>query len=67
MRELLTVSADKSQSCEAVDVIAQAHLTEIERKIGDLAALRSGLDRVIGSCRHGTVVDCKIIESLGPR
>ena len=40
---------------------------EIDRKIGDLTALRTELDRVIGSCRHGTVADCKIIETLGPR
>jgi len=67
VRELLTLSDDKAQSCEAVDVIAQSHLTEIDRKIGDLTALRSELDRVLGSCRHGTIGDCKIIETLAPR
>lgn len=67
MRELLTLSDDKAQSCEAVDTIARVHLTEIDRKVADLSALREELDRVIGSCRHGTVADCKIIESLAPR
>lgn len=67
VRELLTLSDDKAQSCEAIDLIAQSHLTEIDRKIGDLTALRSELDRVLGSCRHGTVGDCKIIETLAPR
>ena len=67
MRELLTLSDDKSQSCEAVDGIAQTHLAEIDRKIGDLTALRLELSRVIGSCSHGTVADCKIIETMGPR
>ena len=67
VRELLTLSDDKAQSCEAVDSIAQSHLTEIDRKIGDLAALRSELDRVLGSCRHGTIGNCKIIETLAPR
>lgn len=67
IRELLTLSDDKAQSCEAVDVIARAHLTEIDRKIADLEALRSELARVLGSCSHGTVADCKIIESLAPR
>jgi hypothetical protein len=42
-------------------------LTEIDRKIADLSALRTELDRVISSCRHGTVANCKIIETLGPR
>lgn len=67
VRELLTLSDDQTQSCGAVDVIAQTHLTEINRKIGDLSALRTELDRVISSCRHGTVADCKIIETLAPR
>jgi Cu(I)-responsive transcriptional regulator len=66
VRELLTLSDDKAQSCEAIDVIAQSHLTEVDRKISDLRALREGLDRVLGSCRHGTVGDCKIIETLAP-
>jgi Cu(I)-responsive transcriptional regulator len=67
VRELLTLSDDRSQSCQAVDSIARAHLTEVERKIGDLKALRSELDRVVGACRHGTVGECKIIETLAPR
>ncbi len=67
VRELLTLSDDKAQSCEAVDGIARVHLAEIDRKVTDLTALRNELDRVIGSCRHGTVADCKIIETLGPR
>ena len=67
VRELLTLSDDRSQSCQAVDNIARVHLTEVERKIGDLTALRSELDRFVGVCRHGTVAECKIIETLAPR
>ena len=67
VRELLTLSDDKAQSCEAVDSVARVHLTEIDRKVRDLKSLRSELNRVIGSCSHGTVADCKIIETLGPR
>lgn len=67
VRELLTLSDNKAQSCEAVDGIARVHLTEIDRKVRDLKALRSELSRVLGSCSHGTVADCKIIETLAPR
>jgi DNA-binding transcriptional MerR regulator len=67
VRELLTLADDSSQSCEAVDRIARVHLAEIDRKIADLSALRSELSRVIGSCSHGTVAECKIIEALAPR
>lgn len=67
VRELLTLADDDEQPCQAVDRIARVHLAEIDRKIADLSALRSELARVIGSCSHGTVADCKIIETLAPR
>ena len=41
VRELLTLSDNNDQSCEAVDHIATAHLAEVERKIADLSALQS--------------------------
>lgn len=66
VRELLTLSDDNDQSCEAVDLLASAHLAEVERKIADLSALHHELTRVLGSCRHGTIADCKIIETLAP-
>lgn len=66
VRELLALSDDSEQSCEAVDLIASTHMADVERKIADLTALRSELSRVIGSCRHGTIANCKIIESLAP-
>lgn len=67
VRELLALADDSNQPCVAVDGIARTHLAEIDRKIADLSALRSELARVISSCRRGTVADCKIIETLGPR
>lgn len=50
-----------------LDRIARVHLSEIDRKIADLSALRTELDRVIGSSSHGTGADCKIIKTLAPR
>ena len=67
VRELLTLSDDNDQSCEAVDLLASAHLAEVERKIADLSALHHELTRVLGSCRHGKIADCKIIETLAPK
>ena len=67
VRNLLTLSDDPSQSCEAIDGIARVHLDEVERKISDLVALRSELDRMVGACRAGKVWDCKIIEALAPQ
>ena len=43
------------------------HLAEIVQKIAELAALRTGLGRLLGFCSHGTLAICKIIETLVPR
>jgi len=67
VRELLALADNIGQSCEAVDLIANNHLAEVKRKIDDLTSLRSELERVIGSCRHGTVGECKTIDTLAPR
>ncbi|MBX9643172.1 MAG: helix-turn-helix domain-containing protein [Novosphingobium sp.] len=67
VRDLLALADDRGKPCDAVDAIASGHLAEVERKIADLTAMRGELRRVIGSCRHNTVADCKIIETLGPR
>jgi len=66
VRALLDLSDDRERPCEAVDIIAQAHLTEVDRKIADLRALRRELSNMITQCRHGTVANCRIIESLSP-
>lgn len=66
VRELLTLSDDRSQPCEAVDALARVHLGETDRKIRDLKALRAELARVLAACGRGSVGDCKIIETLGP-
>jgi len=67
VRELLDLSDQKERSCEAVDAIARDHLSEVERKIEDLAALRRELQDLIDRCRHDTVAECRIIEALSPR
>ena len=66
VRELLALSDDTSTSCIAVDMIARAHLTDIDKKISDLSAMRIELDRMVSACHLGTVAECKIIETLAP-
>ena len=66
VRALLDLSDDLDRPCEAIDIIAKAHLAEIDRKIADLRALRHELNNMITQCRCGTVADCRIIESLSP-
>ena len=66
IRELLALSDDRTHSCEAVDAIARAHLAEVERKIADLQALARELGGMLDDACHGTVAECRIIESLAP-
>ncbi len=66
VRELLSLSDQKRQSCEAVDVIARQHLADVDRKIADLTALRDELSSLIEQCGCGTIADCRIIDALGP-
>ena len=59
-------SASRDSSCGTVDVIATEHLTEVDRKIADLTALRRELADAVKSCRGGTVAECRILEAFSP-
>lgn len=64
IRDLLELADDRSRSCDAVDTLARTHLSEVERKIADLEALRNELRRMLENCEQGTVGTCQIIEAL---
>jgi Cu(I)-responsive transcriptional regulator len=67
IRGLLALSDDRDQSCSAVDTVARQHVSEIDRKITDLRALRRELQEMLDQCSQQTVSTCRIIESLAPR
>lgn len=64
IRELLALIAEPQASCHAADSIALRRLSEIERRIQQLVALRSELRRMVEDCGHGRVSDCRVIEAL---
>lgn len=64
IRELLGLTDNSDQSCEAVTDIARAHLDEVNRRISRLQALKSELERMIARCTGGRVDQCRIIETL---
>jgi len=64
IRELLAMAAEPQASCHQVDSIARNHLTEVERRIESLMALRGELQRMISECGHGRICDCQIVEAL---
>ena len=64
IRALLVLQDNPDQCCAAADVIAQARLAEVERRLTSLTALKAELERMITGCAAGTVADCRVIEIL---
>ncbi|QUS37844.1 MerR family transcriptional regulator [Tardiphaga alba] len=64
IRELLTLSKQPDQSCDEIDVITRRHLSDVERRISQLSALRAELLRMVSECSHGRVSECRVIETL---
>jgi DNA-binding transcriptional MerR regulator len=64
IRELLAMSAQPDQSCADADRIARRHMSEVERRIGQLVALRAELQTMVDACGHGRLGDCRVIETL---
>lgn len=66
VRTLIGLADRRGQSCDEVDAIARSHLSEVDRKIADLKALKRQLTNVVESCGRGVVEDCKILDALSP-
>jgi DNA-binding transcriptional MerR regulator len=64
IRELLALADRPGQPCEEVDRIARTHRDRIAEQIERLTRLQAELDRMIDTCGHGKIGQCKIIESL---
>ena len=64
VRTLLALQGNPHQSCEAADAIARARLSDVERRLAGLAALKLELQRMIDGCRRGRVETCRVIEVL---
>ena len=67
VRALLGLADHKDSDCCAVDAMANEHLSEIDRRIADLKALRRELNVLVSQCKRGTIADCRIISALSPR
>ena len=64
IRELLALSAQPERSCAEVDAIARHHISEVERRIGQLQALGDELRRMVNECGHGRMSECRVIQVL---
>jgi Cu(I)-responsive transcriptional regulator len=66
VRALLRLADDRNAPCSQVDEITSEHISQVDRKIADLEALRTELVRNLESCKGATIADCQIIEALSP-
>lgn len=64
IRALLALYDEPQASCDRADSIARRHLDQIDRRIGQLQALRGELQRMVEEGRHGRICDCRVIEVL---
>lgn len=64
IRDLISLSDDPNQPCDAADAIAKTQLSEVDRRIQRLHALRHELERMIEQCRGGRIADCRVLEVL---
>ncbi|MBU2580131.1 MAG: helix-turn-helix domain-containing protein [Alphaproteobacteria bacterium] len=64
IRELLALTDQPDEPCEAVTKIAETRLADVKRRLARLEALKSELERMIGTCAGGRVKQCRIIEAL---
>ena len=64
IRTLLALQDQPSQSCAAADEIARARLADVQQRIASLTALQAELERMVASCAHGRVDQCRVIEIL---
>lgn len=64
LRSLQSLADRPDQSCADADAIARRQLAEVERRLAGLRALKADLERMVESCAHGVVGECRVIQTL---
>ena len=64
IRELLSLQDTPARSCVEADTIARKQLISVEKRLDHLQALKVELERMVAQCAHGTIADCRVIETL---
>lgn len=63
--QLLALSEDSQAGASDVKGRAQAKLTELDRKIAEMKAMRRSLEKLVSACSgHGPSHDCPILAAL---
>lgn len=61
---LLALWQDRERASADVKALALAHVDELNRKIGELTALRDTLDELVSHCQGNDRPDCPILRDL---
>ena len=64
IRELLGLWQNRKRPSRQVKALAQAHLRELDAKLGELRAMRGALEHLVECCMGDERPDCPIIEGL---
>lgn len=64
VRDLLELWRNKERTSVAVKVLATRHLEALDRKIEELAAMRSALTHLVKRCRGDERPECPILDDL---
>jgi DNA-binding transcriptional MerR regulator len=64
IRQLLQLADRPEQPCERVDAIALRQVADIDRKIANLVAMRSEINRMLDECQRGRIGECRILDGL---
>ncbi len=63
-RALLGLYEDRDRASADVKRLARGHLVEIDRKIGELQAMRATLSDLVARCHGDDRPDCPILDGL---
>ena len=64
IRELLGLWQNRKRPSRQVKALAQAHLRELDAKLGELHAMKGALEHLVSCCAGDERPDCPIIEGL---
>jgi len=63
-RQLLSLYEDKARASADVKALAEFHLAEIDKRLGELENLRDTLSHLVHACRGDDRPDCPILADL---
>ena len=64
IRTLLELWQDKQRASADVRALAKRHIEDLNRKIGELEAMRRTLEKLASSCRGDQRSECPILDDL---